>query len=134
MRRLLPSRSAGFTLIEVLIATGIFAIGSLAILAMATTSIDLNKNSREAYEATQLASWKMDYFETVPPATNDFTACNAPSNLCYEKPDMTKSVNTPWTFNRLPLVSPFCHSRCLERLKKVAKPLASVACKDSVFI
>jgi prepilin-type N-terminal cleavage/methylation domain-containing protein len=85
-------RSAGFTLIEVLISVAIFAVGSLAILGMVTTSIDLNKNSREAYEATQLGDWKMDHLQTVPVTDADFTACAAPVR-CWQTRTMGRAVS-----------------------------------------
>lgn len=55
-----PSRSAGFTLIELMIALFVFAIGMLAITAMCMISIKGNYMVNRMTEANFLAQGKME--------------------------------------------------------------------------
>ena len=52
----------GFTLIEVLIAVTIFAVGLLAIAAMQTSAIRVNST---AGQLTKVSSWGIDKFEEL---------------------------------------------------------------------
>ena len=52
----------GFTLIEVLIALTIFAVGLLAVAAMQTSAIKMNSN---AGKLTNLSTWGMDKIEEL---------------------------------------------------------------------
>jgi type IV pilus assembly protein PilV len=69
----------GFTLIEVLIAITIFAVGLLAVAAMQTSAIKMNST---AGKLTNLSTWGMDKIEELSalPYTNPWlqTAGNPP--------------------------------------------------------
>lgn len=56
----------GFTLIEVLIAMAIFAIGILAVTSMQMRSINLNASARMQTEATTLAADWMERLLSLP--------------------------------------------------------------------
>jgi len=68
---------AGFTLIEVLIAVAIFAIGILAIAGLQIKSINLNSAARLQSEATTAAVDCMERLMSLP----------------YEHPDLDESVD-----------------------------------------
>lgn len=68
---------AGFTLIEVLIAVAIFAIGILAIAGLQIKSINLNSAARMQSEATTAAVDCMERLMSLP----------------YEHPDLDESVD-----------------------------------------
>lgn len=74
---------SGFTLIEVLVAMGIFAIGSLGVLAMVTTSMTLNNNARQIQEASLLAQWKLEQLQLVPIAHAFIGSCGTGSG-CWQ--------------------------------------------------
>lgn len=57
---------AGFTLIEVMIALAIFAIGILAVSAMQITAINQNSGSRMQTEATAVAEQLMERLMALP--------------------------------------------------------------------
>ena len=65
------SRDTGFTLVEVLIALAVFAIGSLGILAMITTSLNENLNGRQATEATLLGTLKLERLDSTGPSDTE---------------------------------------------------------------
>lgn len=71
------AKEQAFTLLEVLIAMLIFSIGTLGVLALVTTSITLNGQSRYFGEASVLGQWKLDELLTAPaPATSTlYTGC-----------------------------------------------------------
>ena len=69
---------AGFTLIEVLIALAIFAIGILAIASLQIKSINLNSSARMQSEATTAAVDCMERLMSLP----------------YEHPDLDESSGT----------------------------------------
>lgn len=67
-----PRRSeAGFTLVETLIATVIFAIGALAMASLLIATIELNDSGRASVEATILGQWKAEQLMTLNPANAD---------------------------------------------------------------
>jgi type IV pilus modification protein PilV len=70
--------SGGFTLIEVLIAIAIFAIGILAIAGLQIKSINLNSAARLQSEATTAAVDCMERLMSLP----------------YEHPDLDESTGT----------------------------------------
>jgi type IV pilus modification protein PilV len=70
--------SSGFTLIEVLIAISIFAIGILAIAGMQIKSINLNSAARMQSEATNAAVDCMERLLSLP----------------YEHPDLDEAAGT----------------------------------------
>ena len=57
-----PKKDAGFTLLEVIIAISIFAVGLLAIAAMQTSAIRVNSG---AAQLTELNTWGMDKLEEL---------------------------------------------------------------------
>ena len=67
--RTLRSRARGFTLIEVLMALAIFAIGSLGALSMMMSIASLNASSAQMMESQEVANWLLEQFE-VRPATD----------------------------------------------------------------
>lgn len=83
---------SGFTLIEVLIAMGIFAIGSLGVLAMVTTSMTLNSNARQIQEASLLAQWKLEQLQLVPVSHTFVTNCASGSGCWQNGTSTTEST------------------------------------------
>jgi len=57
-----PKKNEGFTLIEVLIAISIFAVGLLAVAAMQTSAIHANFS---AAQLTEVNTWGMDKLEEL---------------------------------------------------------------------
>ena len=76
-----PKNSGGFTLIEVLLAITIFAVGILAIAGMQIKSINLNSAARMQTEATTAAVDCMERLLSLP----------------YEHPDLDESSGTQQT-------------------------------------
>jgi type IV pilus assembly protein PilV len=74
-------KEAGFTLIEVLIALTIFAVGLLAVAAMQTSAVKMNSS---AGKLTDLSTWGMDKIEELlaMPYSDPWleTAGNPPGN------------------------------------------------------
>jgi type IV pilus modification protein PilV len=60
------SAQHGFTLLEVMIALAIFAIGILAVSAMQINSINVNAGARMQTEATSVASDAMERLLALP--------------------------------------------------------------------
>ena len=74
-------KNQGFTLIEVLIAMGIFAIGFLALASLQIKSISMNASSRMRTDATTMAVESLERLISLPydhmeldPATNPHLA------------------------------------------------------------
>jgi prepilin-type N-terminal cleavage/methylation domain-containing protein len=67
-KQMLPAAtaSAGFTMIEVLIALAIFSIGILAVLAMQISAINQNAGARMQSEATGVAVHTMERLIVAP--------------------------------------------------------------------
>jgi prepilin-type N-terminal cleavage/methylation domain-containing protein len=64
----------GFTLLEVMIALAIFAIGILAVSAMQISSINVNAGARMQTEATNVASDAMERLLALPYDHNQLDA------------------------------------------------------------
>jgi type IV pilus assembly protein PilV len=62
----LKTASAGFTMVEVLIALAVFSIGILAVFAMQTTAINQNAAARMQSEATGVAVHTMERLAIAP--------------------------------------------------------------------
>jgi len=84
----------GFTLIEVLIAVTIFAVGLLAIAAMQTSAIRVNSTGGQL---TQLSTWSIDRLEELMslPYTDPWleAAGNPPGGL--DSLNRTHQINSP---------------------------------------
>jgi prepilin-type N-terminal cleavage/methylation domain-containing protein len=79
------AKQDGFTLIEVLVALTILAVGLLALALMQTTAIKANALSSKSTVATQLAQDRLETFKNIPfasiassPATGYDTATMTP--------------------------------------------------------
>lgn len=94
MKTLRRRALSAFTLIEVLVSLGIFAIGSLGVLAMVTTSITLNSNSRQVAEAGLLAQWKLEQLALVPTSHAYIASCTSGSG-CWQFGASTSQSTTP---------------------------------------
>lgn len=66
--------SAGFTMVEVLIALAVFSIGILAVFAMQTTAINQNAAARMQSEATGVAVHTMERLAIAPFDHEDLSA------------------------------------------------------------
>jgi len=73
-----PKTSSGFTLIEVLIAISIFAVGILAIASLQIKSINLNSAARMQTEATTVAADCMERLLSLPYEHPDLDEENSP--------------------------------------------------------
>ena len=74
----MKNQNAGFTLIEVLIALSIFAVGMLAVAAMQNSAVQMNST---ADKLTHLATWGMDKIEelsALPYADPSLDSAGAP--------------------------------------------------------
>ncbi len=78
MRNLKGKNEQGFTLIEVMIAITIFAIGLLAVVSMQVTSIKGNSYSRRTTEGSNLAFGKLEEL----------------AGFSYTDPDLTSGFHT----------------------------------------
>lgn len=61
-----PNKNAGYTLIEVLIAIAIFAIGILAVASLQTDAVMKTVSSRNTTEALKLASAHVEFLHGIP--------------------------------------------------------------------
>ena len=73
----------GFTLVELLIALTIFAIGLLAVAGMQVTSIHANSRSNTLTVATSMAQRVMEDLLSRDP-TDPFYASASPPNVTYD--------------------------------------------------
>jgi type IV pilus assembly protein PilV len=72
--------SAGFTLLEVLIAMVILAVGLLAIAQMQVIGIRFNAQGREVTEASTLAMDQLESLKALPPDHTDLDDVTASNN------------------------------------------------------
>lgn len=84
----------GFTLIEVLIAVSIFAVGLLAVAAMQTSAIRVNST---AGQLTELSTWGIDRLEDLMsrPYTDPLLTAGA-----HPDPAPPPGYNVNWTVNQ----------------------------------
>ena len=73
-------RSAGFTLIEVLIAMVIFSIGILAVAKMQIAAINSNANARKLTEAGVAAQEQIESLMSIPFAGMPMPSAGTPSS------------------------------------------------------
>ncbi|NOY68074.1 MAG: prepilin-type N-terminal cleavage/methylation domain-containing protein [Deltaproteobacteria bacterium] len=59
-------REAGFTLVEVMIAMAIFAVGFLAVAAMQINAVNKTTNARKVTKAIELASREVEHIRNIP--------------------------------------------------------------------
>jgi type IV pilus assembly protein PilV len=75
----LRRQSQGFTLIEVMIAVVILAVGLLALMAMQIVSIKANAFSSEMTYSTMLAQQQMETLRNLPFTDTDLTGTTPPT-------------------------------------------------------
>jgi prepilin-type N-terminal cleavage/methylation domain-containing protein len=80
LRKIQSRESEGFTLLEVLIAVVILAIGLLAIAQMQIISIRFNAQGRDMTEATTLAMDTLEHLKSLPFENADLTDSDAGNN------------------------------------------------------
>jgi type IV pilus assembly protein PilV len=88
----LRQNQRGFTLIEVLIALGIFAIGFLAVAAMQVSANLGTRNACEASEATALATNQMEELMQLPFDDGDLNPATNPHQVSRGKYTIEWSV------------------------------------------
>jgi prepilin-type N-terminal cleavage/methylation domain-containing protein len=74
----IKTSSAGFTLIEVLVAVAIFAIGILALTSLQAVYIGGNSSARMQTEATGLAAQWLERLKILPYTHNDLDPVGNP--------------------------------------------------------
>jgi type IV pilus modification protein PilV len=74
-------KNQGFTLIEVLIAMGIFALGFLALASLQIKSISLNASSRMQTDATTLAVESLERLISLPYGHTELDQGNNPHSV-----------------------------------------------------
>jgi type IV pilus modification protein PilV len=68
------SDEKGFTLIEVLVAMGLFAAGIMAVISMQTATVRTNSLARNSTEATTIASDLLERLNSLPYNDNTYLA------------------------------------------------------------
>ncbi len=76
----LPRSTRGFTLIEVMFAVVILAVGLLALMAMQIVSIKANAFSSEMTYSTMLAQQQLETLENLPFDDPDLTGATPPAD------------------------------------------------------
>jgi prepilin-type N-terminal cleavage/methylation domain-containing protein len=74
----MSKRQGGFTLIEVLIALTIFAVGLLAIAAMQTSAIQMNRTAGNLTELSSLGMDRLEKLIALPYTSNQLNPTNSP--------------------------------------------------------
>ena len=82
----------GFSLVEVLIALTIFAVGVLAIALMLDTSIQYNSSARLMSEATEIAQYQMEKLMSVSYHDAELNEASSPYG-----PNTIGNYNVSWT-------------------------------------
>ena len=86
-------KEEGFTLIEVLIAITIFAVGLLAVAAMQTTSIQVNSSGGQMTTRITFAQDQMEKFLNMPYTDPLLTQAGSPHSL----PENSDGYVVSWT-------------------------------------
>jgi len=91
------TETAGFTMVEVLIALAVFSIGILAVLAMQISAINQNASARMQSEATGLAVHTMERLIVAPYDHDDLSedAANNPHQQVIGPYRVQWNVTTP---------------------------------------
>lgn len=85
-------REKGFTLVEVLIAVSIFAVGLLAVAMMLDTAIQHNSSARFITEATEIAHSQMEKLMSSPYDDANLDEASSPYG-----PNPIAKYNVSWT-------------------------------------
>jgi type II secretion system protein I len=75
------THEGGFTLIEVLVALAVFAIGILAIYAMQINAVNGNAGARKRTEALSWAANQMEFLKSLPYSSPSLTNGQASSGV-----------------------------------------------------
>jgi type IV pilus assembly protein PilV len=86
------SNEKGFTLVEVLIAVSIFAVGLLAVAMMLDTAIQYNSSARSISEATEIAHSQMEQLMNSPYDDASLDEASSPYG-----PNTIANYNVSWT-------------------------------------
>lgn len=84
----------GFTLVEVLIAIGIFAIGMVAVAAIFPTAITVQRNSNVVVDALLVADNATAYFEAVPLTYDSATPNSGSADINFYHTSTNSNKNT----------------------------------------
>lgn len=83
---------SGFTLVEILVAVSVFAIGLLAVATMLDTAIQYNASARLITEATEIAHGQMEKLMSAPYDDADLDGALSPYG-----PHIIANHNVSWT-------------------------------------
>lgn len=86
----------GFSLIEILVASAIFLVGSLGTASMLLATGRMTQQGAEIGEATLVAEWKLEQLQTLPSSDPDLRGCPPPAG-CYATIDEARKTDGPGT-------------------------------------
>src|SRR5436190_24093172 len=110
--------SRGFTLIETLIAAGILATGSVAIVSLFVGSIRISVANRERANASVLVADKMEQLRQIPSSSDGFDDVSMPgSSFVYRR-----AWQITGTDSRVIVVTVSTHNKELARAVTVVNP------------
>jgi len=82
----------GFTLVEILVAVSIFAIGLLAVAMMLDSAIQYNSSARLMSEATEIAQYQMEKLMSAPYDDAELEEAFSPYG-----PNLISNYSVSWT-------------------------------------
>ena len=109
---------AGYTLIEVSIAMGIFAIGFLAVARMQIQGVNITTSARVITEALELAEAQVEYFHALPFYPN-FTDTILSSQKRFASPAPLNEGEQKRTINRFTIKSVIKDDDPLESIENI---------------